>query len=112
MRRRGFDVILSTTNSAAQIASAFGGLRENGRMVNMGLADGPIAVDPMLLMMGQRHLRGSSQDERRDLIEALELVASGKVKPILDVYPLAQVNEVRARLEAGQVRYRAVLTHN
>jgi D-arabinose 1-dehydrogenase-like Zn-dependent alcohol dehydrogenase len=37
---------------------------------------------------------------------------SGKVKPILDVYPLAQVNEVRARLEAGQVRYRGALTYN
>jgi 2-desacetyl-2-hydroxyethyl bacteriochlorophyllide A dehydrogenase len=107
----GFDVILSTTNSAMQIASAIGGLREGGRMVNMGVADGPIAVNPMLLMMGQRQLRGSSQDERRDLVEALELVASGKVKPMIEVYPLAQVNEVRARLEAGLVRYRAVLTH-
>jgi D-arabinose 1-dehydrogenase-like Zn-dependent alcohol dehydrogenase len=30
---------------------------------------------------------------------------------MIEVYPLVQVNEVRARLEAGQVRYRAVLTH-
>ena len=41
----------------------------------------------------------------------LTWVASGKVKPMIEVYPLVQVNEVRARLEAGQVRYRAVLTH-
>lgn len=107
----GFDVILSTTNSAKQIASAFGGLRPGGRLVNMGVADGPIAINPMLLMMGQRQLRGSSQDERSDLVEALELVASGKVKPILEVYPLDKANEVRDRLEAGKVRYRAVLTH-
>ena len=38
----GFDVILSTTNSAKQIASAFGALRPGGRLVNMGVADGPI----------------------------------------------------------------------
>jgi Zn-dependent alcohol dehydrogenases len=104
----GFDVILSTTNNAQQIASAFGGLHEGGRMISMGVANGPIAIDPITLMIGQRQLRGSSQDERRDLIEALELVAAGKVKPKLEVYPLDKVNEVRARLEAGQVRYRAV----
>jgi D-arabinose 1-dehydrogenase-like Zn-dependent alcohol dehydrogenase len=107
----GADVILSTTNSARQIASAFGGLRPGGRLVNMGVADGAIAIDPMTLMFGQRELRGSSQDERSDLYEALQLLARGKVKPRLETYPLAKVNEVRERLAAGQVRYRAVLQH-
>jgi D-arabinose 1-dehydrogenase-like Zn-dependent alcohol dehydrogenase len=107
----GADVILSTTNSARQIVSAFAGLRSGGRFVNMGLPDGPIAIDPMLLMFGQRQLRGSSQDERSDLHEALSLVASGKVKPILETYPLSRINEARERLEAGKVRYRAVIQH-
>jgi D-arabinose 1-dehydrogenase-like Zn-dependent alcohol dehydrogenase len=73
--------------------------------------DGLISVDPMTLMMGQRQLRGSSQDERSDLYEALQLVASGKVKPRIETYPLEKANEVRERLEAGKVRYRAVLLH-
>jgi 2-desacetyl-2-hydroxyethyl bacteriochlorophyllide A dehydrogenase len=107
----GADIILSTTNSARDIASAFAGLRHNGRLVNMGVADAPIAIDPMLLMFGQRQLRGSSHDERADLIEALQLVAAGKVKPMLELYPLAQANDVLARLAAGKVRYRAVLQH-
>jgi len=107
----GADVILSTTNSGKQIASAFGGLRAGGRFVNMGVPDGPIAIDPMVLMFGQRQLRGSSQDERSDLFEALQYLAAGKVKPKLETYPLAKVNEVRDRLAAGKVRYRAVLQH-
>jgi D-arabinose 1-dehydrogenase-like Zn-dependent alcohol dehydrogenase len=107
----GADVILSTTNSARQVSSAFAGLRPGGRFVNMGLTDGPISVDPMVLMFGQRQLRGSSQDERRDLFEALTLVALGKVKPTIEAYPLERANEVRERLEAGKVRYRAVLQH-
>jgi D-arabinose 1-dehydrogenase-like Zn-dependent alcohol dehydrogenase len=105
----GANVILSTTNSARQIAAAFAGLRPGGRFVNMGVPDGPIQIDPMVLMFGQRQLRGSSQDERSDLFEALSLVAAGKVKPIIETYPLARANEVRERLEAGKVRYRAVL---
>lgn len=107
----GADVILSTTNSAKQIAAAIGGLRPNGRLVNMGVPDGALVINPMALMFPPRQIRGSSQDEKSDLIEALELVASGKVKPAIEVYPLDKVNEVRERLEAGKVRYRAVLEH-
>jgi D-arabinose 1-dehydrogenase-like Zn-dependent alcohol dehydrogenase len=107
----GADIILSTTNSAKQISGAFGGLRAGGRLINMGVCDGPIAIDPFTLMFGQRELRGSSQDERADLHEALKHVASKKVKPVLELYPLEKANEVRERLEAGKVRYRAVLQH-
>jgi D-arabinose 1-dehydrogenase-like Zn-dependent alcohol dehydrogenase len=107
----GADIVLSTTNSARQIGQALAGLRAGGRLVNMGLADGPIAIDPVTLLFGQRQLRGSSQDERADLFEALSLVAKGKVTPTLELYPLARINDVRERLEAGKVRYRAVLQH-
>jgi D-arabinose 1-dehydrogenase-like Zn-dependent alcohol dehydrogenase len=107
----GVDVILSTTNSSRQISSAFTGLRPGGRLVNMGVPEGPIAIDPGVLMFGQRQLRGSSQDERSDLAEALALVAKGKATPRIETYPLDRVNEVRERLEAGKVRYRAVLQH-
>jgi D-arabinose 1-dehydrogenase-like Zn-dependent alcohol dehydrogenase len=107
----GADVILSTTNSAKQIASAFPGLRPQGRFVNMGVPDGPLVINPMHLMWGQRQLRGSSQDERSDLFETLTLAAAGKLKPKLELYPLARANEVRERLQAGKVRYRAVLQH-
>jgi D-arabinose 1-dehydrogenase-like Zn-dependent alcohol dehydrogenase len=105
----GADIVLSTTNSAQQIGSTFAGLRPGGRFINMGLPDGAIQIDPMVLMFGQRQLRGSSQDERSDLREALVLVAQGKVKPILETYPLDRVNDARERLESGKVRYRAVL---
>jgi D-arabinose 1-dehydrogenase-like Zn-dependent alcohol dehydrogenase len=108
----GFDVILSTTNSGKQVASAFGSLRRNGRLMSMGATtDGPISIDSMSLIMAQGQLRGSSQDERRDLVEALALVAAGKVKPALETYPITKINEVRERLKQGKVRYRAVLRH-
>jgi D-arabinose 1-dehydrogenase-like Zn-dependent alcohol dehydrogenase len=107
----GADVILSTTNSAKQISAAFAGLRPGGRYVNMGVPDGALSINPQTLMWGQRQLRGSSQDERADLYEALALTAAGKVKPMIELYPLARANEARERLQAGQVRYRAVLQH-
>jgi D-arabinose 1-dehydrogenase-like Zn-dependent alcohol dehydrogenase len=108
----GFDIVLSTTNSSKQVSSAVGGLRLNGRLMSMGVTpDGPLTIDTMTLLLGQRQIRGSSQDERSDLVEALALVAAGKVKPRLETYPITKVNEVRERLSSGKVRYRAVLLH-
>jgi D-arabinose 1-dehydrogenase-like Zn-dependent alcohol dehydrogenase len=107
----GADIILSTTNSARQISAVFKGLRPRGRLINMGLPDGPLTIDPSALLFGQRQLRGSTQDERSDLFEALSLVAAGKVMPKIESYPLARANEALARLAAGQMRYRAVLHH-
>jgi D-arabinose 1-dehydrogenase-like Zn-dependent alcohol dehydrogenase len=107
----GADVILSTTNSAKQIAAAFAGLRTGGRFINLGVPDAPLEISPRTLMWGQRQLRGSSQDDRSDLHEALSLAAAGKVKVQVELYPLARVNEALARLIAGKMRYRAVLQH-
>jgi len=107
----GADVILSTTNSATQIAAVFGGLRTGGRLINLGVPDGPLEIDSRTLMWGQRQIRGSSQDERSDLREVLMLAAAGKVKAKIELYPLARVNEALARLQAGKMRYRAVLQH-
>ena len=107
----GADVILGTTNSAAHATQALRGLRPEGRMVNMGLVNGAIQADPMHFLSNQVRLVGSRQNQRRDLVEALVLATSGKVKPMIEVYPLDRVNEVRDRLEAGNVRYRAVIKH-
>jgi len=107
----GADVILGTSNSAAHITQALRGLRPEGRLVNMGLADGPIQADAGQFLGSQVRLIGSRQNHRRDLVEALALAASGRVKPMLEIFPLDRINEARERLEAGKVRYRAVIKH-
>jgi len=107
----GADVILSTSNSAAHLSQIIEGLRPEGRLVSMGVVDGPLQIDPMSMMLRQTRVIGSTQGARRDLVEALDLVAADKVKPRLEIYPIEKVNEVRDRLIAGRVRYRAVLQH-
>ncbi len=107
----GADVVLATSNAAAPTAQIVKGLRPDGRLVLMGVMDGPVQLSVTDLMLAQRRVIGSTQNDRRDLVEALDLVASGKVKPILEESPLDRVNEVRQRLEAGKVRFRAILRH-
>ena len=106
----GADIVLSTSNSMAQNSQVLGGLRPEGRFVGMALGAGKVEVDPMMLLR-QIQIRGASQNERRDLVEILDLAAAGKVKPALEVYPLAEINKAYVRLDEGKVRYRAVLVH-
>jgi alcohol dehydrogenase/propanol-preferring alcohol dehydrogenase len=53
---------------------------------------------------------GSTQGSRRHIVEALELAVAGSIKARVELYPLERINEVRERVAAGKVRYRAVLT--
>jgi len=105
----GADIILSTSNSAKQVSEAAAGLRPEGRLVSMGALDGPIQLDSVLMIMKQIRIIGSTQNDRADLVDALELAARGKVKPAIEIFPLAKINTALERLEAGKMRYRAVL---
>ncbi|MDF2695249.1 MAG: alcohol dehydrogenase, partial [Labilithrix sp.] len=107
----GADVVVSTTNSAKQISQVVAGLRPRGRLINTGVADGAITLDPLSTMLMRLEFRGSTPNARSDLAEVLALAARGKVKPQIEVDPLEQANEARERLESGKVRYRAVLQH-
>jgi len=44
------------------------------------------------------------------LYEALDFVAQGKVKTIVETYPLAEAAKAYERVAEGRARFRAVLT--
>lgn len=105
----GADIILATTTSADLVAKVLSGLRYAGRLVTMGVT-GPLKIDDMMtLLFKQCSIKGSTHNNRSDLVEVLTLMASGKVRPVVETYAMDEVNEVLKRVEAGQVRYRAVL---
>jgi D-arabinose 1-dehydrogenase-like Zn-dependent alcohol dehydrogenase len=109
-RAGGADVILATTSSASQVSRAVAGLRPEGRLVSMGALDGPIELDSIALLSKQVRVIGSTQNRRADLVDALALAAAGKVKAAVETFPLEKLNEARDKLDAGKMRYRAVLT--
>jgi len=78
----------------------------------MGVTDGPLVIEDLpTLLFKQCSIKGSTHNSRSDLVEALDLVARGKVKPIIETYPLAQINEAFERVASGKVRFRAVIQH-
>jgi len=123
----GADVVLSTTDSGRQVRSVLEALQPGGRLVDMGVTDGPTgrwcmapgrwlhaslrrhADEPANLLTDNWLADDGSIWERQHVAQALQLVAAGKVRPVIETYPLAEVNAARERLAGHQVRYSAVL---
>jgi len=106
----GADVILSTSNSTKAMIDSIQGLRPDGRLVAMGADADPISVSLMDLIGKRIRVIGSQQNGPEYLYEALDFVAQGKVKTIVETYPLADAPKAYGRVAEGKARFRAVLT--
>jgi D-arabinose 1-dehydrogenase-like Zn-dependent alcohol dehydrogenase len=106
----GADVILGTGNSADAMVDAVQGIRPDGRFVVMGFEAKPLELSIGRLITRRIRVLGSQQNGREFLYEALDLAAKGKVKVIAETFPLDEVARAYERVEAGRVRFRAVLT--
>src|ERR1700752_4459422 len=106
----GADVILATSNSARSMVDGIQGLRPDGRFVVMGADAEPLTVSIMDLIFKRIQIIGSQQNGPEYLYEALDFVAQGKVKTIVETYPLAEAPKAYQRVVDGKARFRAVLT--
>ena len=102
--------MLGTSNSADATADAVKGLRPDGRLVVMGFEPKPLPLSIGDLIMRRIRVLGSQQNSREYLYEALKFVAEGKVKVLAETYALTDIARAYDRVEAGQVRFRAVVT--
>jgi alcohol dehydrogenase len=106
----GADIILSTSNSAKSMADSIQGLRPDGRFVVMGADTEPISLSLIELLFKRIKIIGSQQNGPEYLYEALDYVAQGKVKSIVESYPLAEAAKAYERVAEGKARFRAVLS--
>ncbi len=86
------------------------GIRPEGRFVTMGVDAEPLSVSLVDLLMKRIRIIGSSQNGPEYLYEALDFVAQGKVKTMVETFPLAEAPKAYQRVVDGKARFRAVLT--
>jgi alcohol dehydrogenase len=106
----GADIVLSTSNSTKSMVDTIQGLRPDGRLVTMGADAEPLSISLMDLLMKRIQIIGSQQNGPEYLYEALDFVAKGKVKTIVETYSLEQAPKAYERVADGKARFRAVLT--
>lgn len=105
----GAHAVLVTAVSVSAFKQAIGMLRRGGTCVLCGLPPGEFPVSIFELVLNRYTVRGSIVGTRKDLAEALEFAADGKVKATIETQPLDAINDVFDRLKKGKVNGRIVL---
>jgi alcohol dehydrogenase, propanol-preferring len=101
--------VLVTAVSTAAFHQALGMLRKHGTCALVGLPPGDFLTPIFDVVLKRLTVRGSIVGTRQDLHEALEFAAEGKIKPTLELQPLAAINQVFDRLKRGEIEGRVVL---
>jgi D-arabinose 1-dehydrogenase-like Zn-dependent alcohol dehydrogenase len=102
----GARVILCTAPNSKAISDLISGLGRNGQAIVVTGAREPIQVSPMLLLGGQRSIRGFVSGNIEDTINFSILT---KVIPMVEVFPLEQAALAYEKMMTAKVYFRSVL---
>lgn len=106
----GAQLILATAPSGKAMSSLIDGLGPNGSMVLVGAGADAIEVPPAKLLMGKKRLQGWASGIATDSEDTLRFAELTGVRPMIEKFPLAKVNEAYARMTSGKAQFRVVLT--
>jgi len=106
----GVDVVLELVGSAT-FDSSIRSLARAGRMVIVGSHTGStLSASPQAMIANEWEILGSRNVSKRELAEVVELVAAGRIKPIVTgIYPLEEAESIHRRLRKQEIIGRVVL---
>jgi D-arabinose 1-dehydrogenase-like Zn-dependent alcohol dehydrogenase len=104
----GAQVVIATVTNADAMRAVIGGLGPNGTLMVIGAA-GPMTVDPLLLIGGQRSLKGWYSGTSIDSEDTLKFCADAGVQSMNEIFPLEKAGEAYDRMMSGKARFRVVL---
>jgi propanol-preferring alcohol dehydrogenase len=101
--------VLVTAVSPKAFEQALGVVRRRGTVALTGLPPGSFPLPIFDVVLKRVTVRGSIVGTRLDLREALMFAGEGKVKATVSTAKLEQINDIFARMHAGQIEGRIVL---
>jgi len=104
-----FDLLISTVNATLDWDGMIGALAPNGRLHFVGAVLEPIPVAAFSLIGQQRSVSGSPVGSPVAIETMLDFASRHNIAPQTEHFPMSQINEAFARLQAGNARYRIVL---
>src|SRR5262245_58023726 len=105
----GANVILSTVTVGDAMSAVQGGLAIKGTLIVIGAAES-LQLNPIVLLMGNRSVKGWYSGTSIDSQETLAFSARAGVRSMNETFPLERVNEAYERMMSGKARFRVVLT--
>lgn len=103
------DFILSTVSADLDWDAYITALRPKGRLHIVGVAPNPLSASLFPLLLGQKSISASPLGSPVTVSQMLDFSVRHDLAPIVEVYPIEQVNEAMDKLRNGKPRYRLVL---
>jgi propanol-preferring alcohol dehydrogenase len=109
----GVDAVADFVASGATLEAGFAGLAKGGRLVVLGGTAAKSFTADIERIKSEREILGSKYATKTEVREALALVASGAVWPVVtEIRPLEEAEALHKRVEEGLVIGRAAVTIN
>ncbi len=99
----GAHVAVTFTPAPQAARDALAMLRPMGTFVAVGISPGTLEANVFDLTTWGYRITGSNVGSRKDVAEALALVADGTVKPVIKTRPLDAINEIFAEMREGRL---------
>ncbi len=100
----GAKVVLATAPNAKAMSDTIDGLAVGGKLLVVGAPFELMEVSVFPLLLARRGIQGWPSGTARDSQDTLEFSKFAGVRPMIEKYPLAKVNEAFARMESGKAR--------
>lgn len=107
---KSFDLIISTVNVTLDWSSYISTLKPKGRLHLVGATLEPLSVSVFQLMGAQRSISSSPVGSPATISEMLDFSARHELEPVIETFPMSQINEALTHLREGKAHYRVVLT--
>lgn len=105
----GAHVVLATAPSGPAIGGLVDGLRANGQLLVVASPHDATPLALASLIASTRSIQGWASGTAVDSEDTLNFSALRQVRPMVETFPLARVQEAYERMMTNQVRFRAVL---
>lgn len=107
---RPLDILISTVPVPQDWNAYLGLLGTDGTLTFVGVPGGvPISIDFMRLLVRRRRVMASPIGSRARIMDMLRVADQFGVAPIVETFPLAEVNTAIQKVRDNTIRYRAVL---
>ncbi len=107
-----FDLIISTADVKLDWSGYLNTLKPKGRLHFVGIPLQPLEIGVISLLRGQKSVSASPVGSPETITKMLDFAAFHRIKPVVEEYPIAQINDAVARLRSGAARYRVVINMN
>lgn len=109
--KRYFDLVISTVNVKLDWNLYLNTLRPRGRLHFVGATLEPLDIGVFSMLGAQRSVSASPVGSPKTIAKMLDFSALHAIRPRIERFAFADVNDAIARLRSGEAHYRVVLEH-